>query len=211
MIRARRWLAATWGALVLPLFVCAHDGEALMARLTLRADGSCALQVTADLEANLRIKDEAELARAAAGLFAVSTERDQSPLDSLAGPPAISAATKLDPDAPIPTPAEELTKTFRLGRAEWRWTPAPRNFVLRLPPDCPHTVLLWLVDETKPELKPRWVMMIAGDESPLIQAHEPSAMTGRRMLLVCGGAMLVLALFVALGFYLLSRRRRRTA
>jgi uncharacterized protein (TIGR03382 family) len=193
------------------LFVCAHDGEALMARLTLRADGSCALQVTADLEANLRIKDEAELARAAAGLFAVSTEGDPRPLGSLAGPPAISAATKLDPDAPIPTPAEELTKNYRLGRAEWRWTPAPRNFVLRLPPDCPHTVLLWLVDETKPELKPRWVMMIAGDESPLIQAHEPSAMTGRRMLLVCGGAMLVLALFVALGFYLLSRRRRRTA
>jgi len=209
VIRARRWWAATWGALVLPLFVCAHDGEALMARLTLRADGSCALQVTADLEANLRIKDETELVRAAAGLFTVSTERDQSPLDSLAGPAAISAATKLDSDAPIPTSAEERTKTFRLGQAEWRWTPAPRNFVLRLPPECPHTVLLWLVDETQPELKPRWVMMIAGDESPLIQAHEPSAMTGRRMLLFCGGAMvLAVALFAGLGLFLRSRRRR---
>jgi hypothetical protein len=209
VIRARRWLAATWGALVLPLFVCAHDGEALLARLTLRADGSCALQVTADLEANFRIKQEAELAQAAAGLFVVTSERDQRPLGSLAGSPAISAATKLDPDAPIPHSAEELAKTFRLGRAEWRWTPAPRNFVLRLPPESPHTVLLWLVDETKPDLKPRWVMMIAGDESPLIQAHEPSGMTGRRMLLFCGGAMLMaVALFAGLGLLLRSRRRR---
>jgi hypothetical protein len=187
------------------LFVCAHDGEALMARLTLRADGSCALQVTADLEANLRIKDEAELARAAAGLFAVSTDRDPRPLGSLAGPPAISAATKLDPDAPMPPSAEERAKTFRLGRAEWRWTPAPRNFVLRLPPDCPHTVLLWLVDETKPELKPRWVMMIAGDESPLIQAHEPSAMTGGQSLAWLGA----LGLLAGLGILLRLRDFRR--
>jgi hypothetical protein len=189
VIRPPRWLVMTWGALVLPLFVCAHDGEALMARLTLRADGGCALQVTADLEGNFRIRDRAGLAEAAAGLFQVSTG-------------LTTTATKLEPDTPFPHTAEELAKTYRLERAEWRWTPDPRNFVLSLPAESPHTVLLWLVDETKPDAKPRWVMLIAGDESPLIQAHAPAEPTG----LLLGGAGL-LAL-IGLTFGLVRRHRR---
>jgi len=202
VIRPPRWLVMTWGALVLPLFVCAHDGEALMARLTLRADGGCALQVTADLEGNFRIRDRAGLAEAAAGLFQVATGRTTRPLSALAGAPALSSATKLEPDTPFPHTAEELAKTYRLERAEWRWTPDPRNFVLSLPAESPHTVLLWLVDETKPDAKPRWVMLVAGDESPLIQAHAPAEPTG----LLLGGAGL-LAL-VGLTFGLVRRYRR---
>ena len=40
MSRALRRLVLTWGALALPLFVCAHNGEVLLAKLTLRADGA---------------------------------------------------------------------------------------------------------------------------------------------------------------------------
>ncbi len=49
--------------------------------------------------------------------------------------------------------------------------------MLRLPEMSPHTVVLWLDDETKPAPKPRWVMMIAEDESPLIVAAEPKDAT----------------------------------
>ena len=200
-----------WGALVLPWFVCAHNGEVLLARLTMHADGACSLKVTADLEANFNIRERAELAKVAEGLFIVSTGNDLFPLTQAAGTPDFSSATKLDLDSPFQHTPEELAKDYRLESAEWHWTPEPRNFLLRLPDESPHTVLLWLVDETKPGAKARWVMMVAGDESPLIQAHEPLGGDLKlRMLILCGGTMICLAtLFTGLGLYIKNRRQRQ--
>jgi hypothetical protein len=211
VIRALRQLVLTWGALVLPLFVSAHNGEVLLSRLTLHADGSCSLKVTADLEANFNIRERAELAKAVEGLFTVSTGKDLFPLTEAAGAPDFSSATKLDLDSPFQHTAEELAKSYQLESAEWSWTPEPRNFLLRLPDESPHTVLLWLVDETKPGAKARWVMMVAGDESPLIQAHEPTGHLGRRMLILCVGTMLIVAAALAFGFLMLRRRLARSA
>ena len=211
MIRALRQLVLTWGALVLPLFVSAHNGEVLLSRLTLHADGSCSLKVTADLEANYNIRERAELAKAAEGLFTVSTGKDSFALKEATGEADFSSATKLDLDSPFQHTAEELAKSYQLESAEWRWTPEPRNFLLRLPDESPHTVLLWLVDETKPGAKARWVMMVAGDESPLIQAHEDTGHLGRRMLLICGGTMLIVAAALAFGFLMLRRRLAKSA
>jgi hypothetical protein len=211
VIRALRQLVLTWGALVLPLFVSAHNGEVLLSRLTLHADGTCSLKVTADLEGNYNIRERAELAKAVEGLYMVSTGKDSFALKEATGEPDFSSATKLDLDSPFQHTAEELAKSYKLESAEWRWTPEPRNFLLRLPDESPHTVLLWLVDETKPGTKARWVMMVAGDESPLIQAHEPTGHLGRRMLLLCGGTMLIVAAALAFGFLILRRRRAKSA
>jgi len=211
VIRALRQLVLTWGALVLPLFVSAHNGEVLVARLTLHADGDCSLKVTADLEANYNIRERAELAKAAEGLFVVSTGKDSFPLTQAAGAPDFSSATKLDVDSPFQHTAEELAKSYKLESAEWRWTPEPRNFVLRLPEESPHTTLLWMVDETRPGAKARWVMMVAGDESPLIQAHEDTGHLGRRMLILCVGTMLIVAAALVIGFLMLRRRLARSA
>ena len=211
MIRALRQLVLTWGALVLPLFVSAHNGEVLLTRVTLHADGTCSLKVTADLEGNYNIRERAELAKAVEGLFTVSTGKDSFALKEATGEPDFSSATKLDLDSPFQHTPEELAKSYKLESAEWRWTPEPRNFILRLPDESPHTVLLWLVDETKPGAKARWVMMVAGDESPLIQAHEPTGHLGRRMLLLCGGTMLIVAAALAFGFLILRRRRAKSA
>jgi hypothetical protein len=211
VIRALRQLVLTWGALVLPLFVSAHNGEVLLSRLTLHADGTCSLKVTADLEGNYNIRERAELAKAVEGLFTVSTGKDSFALKEATGEPDFSSATKLDLDSPFQHTPEELAKSYQLESAEWHWTPEPRNFLLRLPDESPHTVLLWLVDETKPGAKARWVMMVAGDESPLIQAHEPTGHLGRRMLLLCGGTMLIVAAALAFGFLILRRRRAKSA
>lgn len=199
VIRALRQLVLTWGALVLPLLLCAHNGEVLLAKLTLRADGECSLKVTADLEANFNIRERAELMKAAEGLFLVSTEGDTQPLNTLVREMSFSSATKLETDSPFQHTAEELAKDYRLESAEWRWTPDPRNFVLRLPEESPHTVLLWLVDETKPAAKPRWVMMVAGDESPLIQAHAPTPGRSGWEYRLGGRLFVILAALAALG------------
>ena len=193
---------------MLPLFVCAHNGEFLLAKLTLRADGSCVLRVTADTEANFNIQDRAQLAKAAENLFLLSAGKDTSPLAKIAGEPTFSAETKLDPAAPLGHTAEELAKSYKLETVEWTWTPESPKFVLRLPEMSPHTVVLWLDDETKPSAKPRWVMMIAEDESPLITAVPPLPAALRlRMLILCGGTMIFLAiLFTGLGLYIRKRR-----
>ena len=198
MIRALRQLVVTWGALVLPLFVCAHNGEFLLAKLSLRADGSCVLRVTVDTEANFNIQDRAQLAKAAEGLFQVSSGKETTSLSNVAGEPSFSSETKLDPAAPLGHTAEEIAKSYKLEVVEWTWTPVSPKFVLRLPEMSPHTVVLWLDDETKPATKPRWVMMIAEDESPLIVAAEPapSNRAGKIFALVA-----LLALSLAAAFF----------
>lgn len=207
MIRALRQLVLTWGALVLPLFVSAHNGEVLLSRLTLHADGACSLKVTADLDGNFNIRERADLAKAVEGLFVVSTGKDNFALKEATGAPDFSSATKLDLDSPFQHTAEELAKTYRLESAEWRWTPEPRNFLLRLPEESPHTVLLWLVDETKPGAKARWVMMVAGDESPLIQAHEPGPDASRLKSALFDVGLLLGLLILLVGGALAFRRR----
>ncbi len=199
MSRALRQLVVTWGALVLPLFVCAHNGEFLLAKMTLRADGTCALRVTVDTEANFNIQDRAQLAKAAEGLFLLSSGKETTTLTKVAGEPTFFAETKLDPAAPLGHTAEEMAKSYKLEVAEWNWTPDSPKFVLRLPELSPHTVVLWLNDETKPAAKPRWVMMIAEDESPLIVAAEPapSDRTGKIFALVALLALSLLAAFFA--------------
>ena len=184
---------------MLPLFVCAHNGEFLLAKMTLRTDGTCALRVTVDTEENFNIQDRAQLAKAAEGLFLLSSGKETTTLTKVAGEPTFFAETKLDPAAPLGHTAEEMTKSYKLEVVEWIWTPESPKFVLRLPEMSPHTVVLWLNDETKPAAKPRWVMMIAEDESPLIVAAEPapSDRTGKIFALVALLALSLLAAFFA--------------
>jgi len=210
VIRSLRHLIVTWGALVLPLFVCAHNGEFLLAKLTLRTDGVCVLRVTVDTEANFNIQDRAQLTKAAEGLFLLSSGKETTGFAKVAGEPAFFSETKLDPAAPTGHTAEELAKSYKLEVVEWTWTPESPKFVLRLPELSPHTVVLWLNDETKPQAKPRWIMMVAEDESPLITAAPPLPESLRRRLMVLkvGSSICLLILVIGIGLYI--RKRRRT-
>ncbi|MBM3826780.1 MAG: hypothetical protein FJ410_08710 [Verrucomicrobia bacterium] len=173
-------LVLAWGALALPMSVSGHNGEVLVARLTLRTNGSCAMRVTADLDANYLIRDQARMTEAMADLFLLSTDSGTAPFTREVGEPALTVSTKLETDSPFQHTPEELAKAYRLQNAEWEWQPAERNFVIRMPEASPHTVLLWMLDERKPGEKARWTMMVAGDESPLISAHEATSGTDRR-------------------------------
>ena len=210
MIRALRQWVVTWGALVLPLFVCAHNGEFLLAKLTLRTDGECVLRVTVDTEANFNIQDRAQLAKAAENLFQLSAGKETTSLSKVAGEPSFSSETKLDPAAPLGHTAEEIAKSYQLEVVEWIWTPESPKFVLRLPEMSPHTVVLWLNDETKPATKPRWVMMIAEDESPLIVAAPtlPEDLKRRIMVQKIGLSICLLILVIGIGLFIRNRRQR---
>ncbi len=174
MIGGLRQTCLLGGALLLPLFVSAHNGEWLLAKLTIGREGGITLRVTADAEANFLIKDRADLAREAKGLLLLNDGKETRPWADLAPAPTFGQTDRLDPAAPLGHTAEELTRRYTLLQATWRWDDPPAKFTLRAPEQNPHTVILWLVDERQPQGEPRWVMLIGGDESPLIQLSAPA-------------------------------------
>lgn len=175
MIRGLRSACLLGGASLLPLFASAHNGEWLLAKLTIPASGEVSLTVTVDAEANFLIKDRADLAREAKELLLLNDGKETRPWSEVAPTPSFGTTDRLDPAAPLNHTPEELARRYRLLQATWLWDDPPARFTLLAPEKSPHTVLLWLDDRRQPAAEARWVMLIGGDESPLIQlgAREP--------------------------------------
>lgn len=203
MIGRLRQLLVTGGAVVLPLFASAHNGEWLLAKLTIGREGGLTLRVTADAEANAHIADEASLAREARRLLLLHDGQETRPWADLAPAPTFGRTDQLDPEAPLGHTAEELARRYTLLQASWRWPDPPARFTLRMPENSTHTVILWLVDERRPKGDPRWVMLIGGDESPLIAVADKPARREAPWWLSPGiGEFTVVALVSALGMLL---------
>ena len=170
MIRGLRTVCLLGGALLLPLFASAHNGEWLLAKCTIGADNNVTVRITADAEANPRIKTEADLVRETKGLLLLHDGKATTDFLLQASRVDLGVDDRLDPAAPLGHTPEELAKSYTLLRLTARASVTPRKFTLRLPENSPHTVILWLVDERLEQQEPRWVMLIGGDESPMIEA-----------------------------------------
>ena len=170
MIRGLRTVCLLGGALLLPLFASAHNGEWLLAKCTIGADNNVTVRITADAEANPRIKTQEDLVRETKGLLLIHDGQTTTDFLRQASRVDLGVDDRLDPAAPLGHTPEELAKSYTLLRLTARASVTPRKFTLRLPENSPHTVILWLVDERLEQQEPRWVMLIGGDESPLIEA-----------------------------------------
>ena len=170
MIRGLRTVCLLGGALLLPLFASAHNGEWLLAKCTIGADNNVTVRITADAEANPRIKTQEDLVRETKGLLLLHDGQTTTDFLRQASRVDLGVDDRLDPAAPLGHTPEELAKSYTLLRLTARASVTPRKFTLRLPENSPHTVILWLVDERLEQQEPRWVMLIGGDESPLIEA-----------------------------------------
>jgi hypothetical protein len=170
VIRGLRTVCLLGGALLLPLFASAHNGEWLLAKCTIGADNSVTVRITADADANPRIKTEEDLVRETKGLLLVHDGKTTTDFLTLANRIDRGVDDRLDPAAPLGHTPEELAKAYTLLKLTALASLTPRKFTLRLPENSPHTVILWLVDERLEQQEPRWVMLIGGDESPLIEA-----------------------------------------
>jgi hypothetical protein len=170
VIRGLRTVCLLGGALLLPLFASAHNGEWLLAKCTISGDNSVTVRITADAEANPRIKTQEDLVRETKGLLLIHDGQTTTDFLRQASRVDLGVDDRLDPAAPLGHTPEELAKSYTLLRLTARASVTPRKFTLRLPENSPHTVILWLVDERLVQPEPRWVMLIGGDESPLIEA-----------------------------------------
>jgi len=169
VIRALRVLCLTGGALLLPLLASAHNGEWLLAKCTIGVDNDVTVRITADAEANPRIKTQADLIRETKGLLLVHDGKTTRDFLELANPAELGVDDRLDAEAPLGHTPEELAKTYTLLKSTARAALTPRRFTFRLPERSPHTIILWLVDQRLEKQEPRWVMLIGGDESPMIE------------------------------------------
>ncbi|MEY4402952.1 MAG: hypothetical protein RIR91_987 [Verrucomicrobiota bacterium] len=169
MIRGLRQACLLGGALWLPLFASAHNGEWLLAKCTVGADNRVTVRITADAEANPRIKTQEDLVRETKGLLLVHDGKANTDFLTLANQVELGVDDRLDPAAPLGHTPEELAKSYTLLKLTARANVMPRKFTFRLPENSPHTVILWLVDERLENQEPRWAMLIGGDESPLIE------------------------------------------
>jgi hypothetical protein len=169
VIRGLRQACLLGGALWLPLFASAHNGEWLLAKCTVGADNRVTVRITADAEANPRIKTQEDLVRETKGLLLMHDGKANTDFLTLANEVELGVDDHLDPAAPLGHTPEELAKSYTLLKLTARANVTPRKFTFRLPEKSPHTVILWLVDERLENQEPRWVMLIGGDESPLIE------------------------------------------
>jgi len=201
VIRGLRTVCLLGGALWLPLFASAHNGEWLLAKCTIAEDNSVTVRITADADANPRIKTEEDLVRETKGLLLVHDGKTTVDFLTLANRIDHGVDDRLDPAAPLGHTPEELAKAYTLLKLTAQASLTPRKFTLRLPENSPHTVILWLVDERLEQQEPRWVMLIGGDESPMIEADRSIKeedqpwwqRRGRRTLVVFGPLALLAA------------------
>jgi len=168
MRRIGKLIFSAGGAVMFPLCAFGHGAEFLLAKLSIARSGECVLEVTADYGDNPMLQDENEARSALKNLLQITSNGRVHELDDLAQP-IVEKRSKPDPNAPGYRPDQDKTQEHKLLLSRWRWQPQSENFSFQLPNSNPHTALLWLVDERVPQGEPRWVMMIAGDKSPVIQ------------------------------------------
>jgi len=169
VIRGLRQACLLGGALWLPLFASAHNGEWLLAKCTVGTNNRVTVRITADAEANPRIKTQEDLVRETKGLLLVHDGKAITDFLTTANQVELGVDDHLDPAAPLGHTPEELAKSYTLLKLTAQANVMPRKFTFQLPEKSPHTVILWLVDERLENQEPRWAMLIGGDESPLIE------------------------------------------
>lgn len=167
--------------LACPLAASAHGSEFMLAKVGITRSGECVLEVTADYGGNPMIGSEDEARASLNGLLQIKSNGRVQELSELAVP-IVEKHDHLDPTTPAFQPDMEQEHKLVVGR--WRWQPQTADFTFQIPKGNPNAVLMWTANEKVPLEKPRWVIMIAGDESPVI--HVPQNLGGWIWFAVCG-------------------------
>lgn len=178
------------GAVLLaPLLAYAHSTECLQARLEV-IGGNVHLDIIADYGMNPVIRDEASARLALHEALRVKMNDQLKPLTDLA-PLDITWRYQYDPQSPL-LPSVEDTEHQLLG-AHWKWPCTEAVLSLAVEESSRHQVLLWQPQAHEPA---RWVMLLAGDASPVLQV--PQVASSPWLWYTCSGLSLLLLGYLAL-------------
>lgn len=161
-----RFLLATGGALLAPLFVSAHGTEFLLGKLTI-SPGAMRLELTADCDGNPMIADRKEAAEILPVALQMRASDSAKALTAFA-PLTLEDRSQFDETAPLPPGSFDNTIPHQLLTAVWQWKPDRESVRFEVPKANKHDVLLWVIDSEKPQAEPRWMMLLGGDVTPEI-------------------------------------------
>lgn len=160
------------GAIVLPLLASGHGSEFLEAKFFFDRSGTAHLEVTADYSGNPMIADEKEARAALDDILRVKIGDAEHKLADLA-PVKLEPRDQPDPTSPMPRAPEFQSMKHELLTALWQWRPTGKTMQFVLPQGRQHSMVFWMKEENVKE--PRWVMLIAGDETPIIAVPDSLA------------------------------------
>ncbi len=172
MIRTLQLAILSGAAIVLPLSAWAHGSEFLTAKALLLRDGGVQLEVTADYGDNPMIASEEEAKNAVTNALRWQCEGNDA-ANSL-GAPKLEKRTQPDPSSPLPVDPLSKDQAHSLLRAVWQLHPSAPSISFKVPEGSSQSVILWMQHEAQPNEKPRWVMLVSGDESPAISLTHPA-------------------------------------
>lgn len=152
-----------------------HGSEFILAKVT-TIDGLVRLELTASYGENPMLRGEAEAREALRHVLRVRLGDSSRELEELSAIRFVKR-TEYEPDAPLPKEPSS-TIPHQLLTALWQWAPRDGSVSFEVPKGNPHDVLLWKVNRRAPEVKPQWLLMIAGDYTPPIEI--PRAIWWRR-------------------------------
>jgi len=153
------------GAIVLPLLALGHGSEFLEAKFFFDRSGTAHLEMTADYSGNPMIPNEKEARAALDDILRVKIGDAEQKLTDLA-PVKLEPRDQPDPSSPMPRSPEFQSMKHELLIALWQWQPTDKALQFVLPKERQHTMVFWMHEENVKD--PRWVMLIAGDETPCI-------------------------------------------
>ncbi len=182
--------------LLCPVFAKAHGTDFLLAKLTLAAD-ELRLEITADCEGNPMIADRAQAAAILPAALQIHVGEVTQGIAQL-GDVRLEDRAEFDETAPLPPGTIDNSVSHQLLTALWHWKPTSDSVRISVPKGSKHDVLLWIVDPTKPNAEPRWMMLLGGDVTPPILMPGRGEIDGAsptRWWMIGGGAALVAALF----------------
>lgn len=179
MICALQRLIFAGAAFALPLSASAHGSEFLVAKALVQSDGRVLLEVTADYGENPMIANETEAATAAQ--CALQIAGGAAKLSA----PRLEERTQPDPDSPLPLDPLMAGKPHQLLVAAWDIAPTGGTLRFQVPEDAGQTVILWTKNLLHPDEKPRWVMLVPGEQSPPLSIPRRAQGTAPYLLSIC--------------------------
>jgi hypothetical protein len=189
--------------LLVPARAFGHGSEYIFAKLEIGRKGDVQLELTADYGQNPMISGEDDAEQILRHVMRVRLDGKAREL-SEQGKLRLEKRTRFDATTPLPAEAPGEATAHELLTLIWRFKPASASIGFEVPDGNPHNVVFWTVDGQPTAAKPRWLLLISGEQTPLISI--PAAGTDSRKYLVSIG-IVAAGIVISLAW---AKRFRRT-
>jgi hypothetical protein len=181
-----------------------HGSEYVFAKLEFGQTGEVQLELTADYGQNPMISSEDDAEEILRHVLRVCLDGRARELAEQ-GTLRLEKRTRFDATTPLPTEAPGEALSHELLTLIWRFKPVAPSIGFEVPDGNPHNVVFWTVDGQPTMAKPRWLLLISGERTPLISIPAAKANPNKHLASI---GIIAVGMVVCLAW---AKRFRRTA